>query len=142
MAGDIILGYDGSDGAKAALPEAVAVAKSFGAKLVVAFGYEPNPQGGEVADIRHALEQLGEQLTAEGIAAATEPDPDMRVEVAVIDERPVESLIRAAEERHARMIVVGGNGRGPLAGALLGSVAYRLLHHSTVSVLVVQPNDT
>ena len=41
MAGDIILGYDGSDGSRAALRVAVTVAKAFDAPLTVVFGYEP-----------------------------------------------------------------------------------------------------
>jgi nucleotide-binding universal stress UspA family protein len=35
------------------------------------------------------------------------------------------------------MIVVGSYGESPLRGALLGSVPYRLLHRSSVPVLVV-----
>ena len=53
MAGDIILGYDGSDGSKAALRVAVTVAKAFDAPLTIVFGYEPNPMGGETADYKN-----------------------------------------------------------------------------------------
>ena len=38
MAGDIVVGYDGSDGSKAALRTAVSVARAFNAPLVVVFG--------------------------------------------------------------------------------------------------------
>lgn len=141
MAGDVILGYDGSDGAKAALPHAVEIAKAFGATLVVAFGYEPNPQGGEVAHLARQIEHLGEQVTAEGVAAVRAVDPSVPVEVAIIADRPVESLIDAAVQRHARMIVIGGNGRGPLVGTALGSVGYRLIPEAPVPVLIVQPPD-
>jgi nucleotide-binding universal stress UspA family protein len=64
MAGDIILGYDGSDGSKAALAVAVAVAHAFDAPLSIVFGYEPNPMGGETADYKAKLEKIGEEMVA------------------------------------------------------------------------------
>ena len=59
MTGDIVLGYDGSDGSKAALRVAVTVAKAFDAPLTIVFGYEPNPMGGETADYKNQLEKIG-----------------------------------------------------------------------------------
>jgi nucleotide-binding universal stress UspA family protein len=35
------------------------------------------------------------------------------------------------------MIVVGTSGESPFAGAILGSVPHKLLHHARVPVLVV-----
>jgi nucleotide-binding universal stress UspA family protein len=55
--------------------------------------------------------------------------------------RPVESLLQAATEREARVIVVGGTGERPIMGAILGSVPHKLLHRSSVPVLVVPPGD-
>ena len=56
--------------------------------------------------------------------------------------RPVESLLEASLEREARVIVVGGSGERPIVGAILGSVPHKLLHRSTVPVLVVPaPED-
>ena len=40
MSGPIVLGYDGSEGAKAALAEALALAKALGTSITLAFGYE------------------------------------------------------------------------------------------------------
>jgi nucleotide-binding universal stress UspA family protein len=39
------------------------------------------------------------------------------------------------------MIVVGTRGEGPVAGALLGSVPYKLVHRSSIPVLVVPAPD-
>jgi nucleotide-binding universal stress UspA family protein len=137
MAGDIILGYDGSDGSKAALRVAVAVAGAFGAPLTVVFGYEPNPMGGETADYKDQLERIGKDYLAGAVTAAKAIDPSVTVEPIVAALRPVESLLEASIERDARVIVVGGNGERPLMGAILGSVPHKLLHRSTVPVLVV-----
>jgi nucleotide-binding universal stress UspA family protein len=137
MAGDIVLGYDGSEGSKAALRVAVSVARAFDAPLTVVFGYEPNPMGGETADYKGQLEKIGSDYLGVAVEEAKQLDASVRVEPIVAPLRPVESLLEAAKERDARVIVVGGNGERPIVGAILGSVPNKLLHRSTVPVLVV-----
>jgi nucleotide-binding universal stress UspA family protein len=142
MPGDIILGYDGSEGSKAALAVAVAVAKAFDAPLTVVFGYEPNPMGGETADYKFQLEKIGSAHLAQAVQEAEAIDPSVAVEPIVAALRPVESLLEASLERAARVIVVGGSSERPIVGAILGSVPHKLLHRSTVPVLVVPaPED-
>jgi nucleotide-binding universal stress UspA family protein len=141
MAGDIILGYDGSAGSKAALAVAVSVARAFDAPLSIVFGYEPNPMGGETADYKDKLEKIGEQMVAGALAEAQKIDSSVHTEVLVVPLRPVESLLEAALERQARVIVVGGSGERPIVGAILGSVPHKLLHRSEVPVLVVPAGD-
>jgi nucleotide-binding universal stress UspA family protein len=137
MAGDILLGYDGSEGSQAALRVAVTVAKAFDAPLTIVFGYEPNPMGGETADYKKQLEKIGSDLLAAAVQDVRSLDSSVAVESLVTPLRPVESLLQAALERAARVIVVGGNGERPIVGAILGSVPHKLLHRSTVPVLVV-----
>jgi len=142
MAGDIVLGYDGSEGSQAALRVAVAVAKAFDAPLTAIFGYEPNPMGGETADYKNQLEKIGSDHLAAAVTEAKALDPSVAVETLVVGLRPVESLLQASLEREARVIVVGGSGERPIVGAILGSVPHKLLHRSTVPVLVVPaPED-
>jgi nucleotide-binding universal stress UspA family protein len=52
-----------------------------------------------------------------------------------------EGLIEVADERDARMIVVGSDGERPLKSALVGSTPTRLLHLSERPVLVVRAPD-
>jgi nucleotide-binding universal stress UspA family protein len=141
MAGEIVLGYDGSPGAKAALPHAVALAKAFDVPLVAAFAHGVNPIGGVGGDQARQTAKLGEGFLAEATEAAKKIDASVNVDPQLIDATPVEGLAAAAEQRGARMLVIGGNGRGPMVGALLGSVGYKLLHQTAVPVLVVQPPD-
>src|ERR1700691_6282861 len=142
MAGDIVLGYDGSEGSQAALRVAVAVAKAFDAPLTAVFGYEPNPMGGETADYKNQLEKIGSDHLAAAVTAAKALDPSVAVEPLVVGLRPVESLLQASLERDARVIVVGGSGERPIVGAILGSGARELLHRPTAPVLVVPaPED-
>src|ERR1700675_2395636 len=98
MAGDIVLGYDGSDGSQAALAVAVSVARAFDAPLSIVFGYEPNPMGGETADYKDKLEKLGEDMVGSAVAAAKKMDAGVQVESLVVPLRPVESLLEAATE--------------------------------------------
>ncbi len=55
--------------------------------------------------------------------------------------RPSEALLSLAAEHDARMIVVGTASERPLTGIILGSVPHKLLHRSTVPVLVVPMPD-
>ena len=141
MAGDIVLGYDGTDGARSALGVAVALARAFDARLSIVFGYEPNPMGGETSDYQGRLKQLGEGFVAAAAAEAREIDPSVAVEPLVVGLRPVDALIETAAERAARLIVVGSMGEIPILGAILGSVPHKLLHRSRIPVLVVPHPD-
>lgn len=82
-----------------------------------------------------AVESKGLKGGALGLASATV--------VGVASTAPGYSLaatlgiVTAAEQYDALAIVVGVAGRGPMAGALLGSVTYQVVHRSTRPVLVV-----
>lgn len=136
--GDIVAGYDGSEHAKTALGTAVDFARGLGDRVVVVFGYEPSPMGGEVADLRAALEETGRKLLAE---ATEQIDHEgVELEALLVDERPVDALVRIGQERNARCLVVGSRGEGPVTAAILGSVAHKLLQVADRPVLVV-PKD-
>jgi len=137
MAGNVVLGYDGSEGSKEALRVAVRVAHAFGAPLSIVFGYEPTPVGGESADHRKAVHAIGEKAVEDAVALAAAQDPTVELEQLVVPIRPVDSLLEAAAEREARVIVVGASGERPLVGAILGAVPHKLLYLSKVPVLVV-----
>ena len=137
MAGEIVLGFDGQEGSNASLRTAVAVAAAFKRPLVIAFGYAPAAIGGQVADISEAVQQLGTKITDAAMKTVHEIDPTVEVKSELVNDRPAEAILRAAEEYDALTIVVGAAGRGPIAGALLGSVTYQVVHRSTRPVLVV-----
>ena len=82
-----------------------------------------------------------EQLLDEAVAEIARVAPDVTVEPILVEDRPTESVLFVAEQRGARMIVVGHGGEGPVRGALLGSVTYNLVHRSPVPVLVVPSPD-
>lgn len=132
----IVLGYDRSPGARRALEIAIEIAGSFALPLVLVHGVAPpGGVGEEAADSRRALDELDDTVTAPAVAAAEAAG--VRVLVDVVDERPAQALIAAADQHNALAIVVGTWNESPLRGALLGSVAHKLLQLSTRPVLCV-----
>ena len=137
MSGELILGYDGQEGSEAALRTATSIAAAFGRPIVIVFGYRPAPIGGDVTDLARAVRSLGDKITSAAVDAVHGLDPSVTVQVELVDDRPAEAILRAADEHDALAIVVGSAGRGPLTGALLGSVTYNVVHRSTRPVVVV-----
>jgi nucleotide-binding universal stress UspA family protein len=136
MAGELVVGYDGTEGAEAALSEAIALAKDLGAGLVVVFGYGiPIPER-ESADYREALHEVGNKRAQEALERAAAAGVTARAEV--VFERAPEALVQAADGCDARMIVVGSYGERPLAAALLGSTPHKLVHMSERPVVIVR----
>ena len=141
MNNELILGYDGSAGSHAALAEAVRLARDLGASVGVVFSYEPPArEAGEVADQRAAVRELGAKIVQEAETRLAELG-FADYEALLIDDRPADGLVRVADERDARMIVVGGAGERPIAGALLGATPHKLLHLTDRPVLVVRRHD-
>jgi nucleotide-binding universal stress UspA family protein len=138
MAGEIVVGYNGTDGAKRALQVAIELCKDLNATLVVAFGYGVARMA-EARDHELALKELGERDTAEGVEMAKAAG--VSAEAALVDAKPAEALAQLAAERGARLVATGSYGAGTIAGALLGTVPHKLLHLSTVPVLVVTRGD-
>ncbi len=135
--GDVVLGYDGSDCAKAALATAIDVAKAFGDRLVVVYAYQPPDRsvGEEFREHRAALHEVGERVTSEASAIAA--DAGIEPDVVLVAERPLDALLRVAHEYDARMIVVGSYGEGPIRGVILGALPYKLVHVAERPVLIV-----
>ncbi len=135
MGKGVVVGYDGSEYAKAALAVAVEEATTRGEKLIIAFGYELNQAIGEIGDYHQALKELAESRLQE--AAALVKDSGVEIEAVIMEESPARALADLAEQHDARMIVVGTRGEHPLQGALLGSTPHKLLQLATRPVLVV-----
>jgi nucleotide-binding universal stress UspA family protein len=137
MSSGVIVGYDGSDYAKTALQAALDAAKAYGDPVIVAFGYELNKVAGEIQDYAAALKEVARQRLDEAREVAADHDSGVEVDAVIVEEAPAKALAELAEERDARLIVIGSRGESPIRGALLGSTAHKLLHLSSRPVLVV-----
>jgi nucleotide-binding universal stress UspA family protein len=136
MSSGIVVGYDGSDCAKEAVRVGIEIGKTYGEKVVIAFGYELNPVAGELHDYHAAVKEVATQRLKEATALVPAADAG-DVEAVIVERAPAQALVELADERDARVIVVGTRGEGPLRGALLGSTPHKLLHLADRPVLVV-----
>jgi nucleotide-binding universal stress UspA family protein len=133
----IIVGYDGTDPAKRALERAAELAKAFGSQLVItSVGAVTTPAGGrslgadpegdasvvmgELASAKAYLDEHG--LTADYVDAVG---------------HPADSIVAAASDRHADLIVVGSREPGFLQRVLGHSVSEGVSHRAHCDVLIV-----
>lgn len=141
MAGDLIVGIgtDGS-GVDAAL-YAGRLARKAGISVILVFGYEPSAMGPRGGPLEDQIESIADEITSGVRAQLAAAYPDVNVEIELVRDRPVDSLIRVAEAREAEAIVVGHGGTGPLRAALLGSITYEIVHRSPIPVLIVPDKE-
>lgn len=126
----IAVGFDGSDGANAALRWALALADRIDAEVIVvhAAGLVERARGGAVANLEPAVQRLTEEF---GIDAG-------RVSWRREDGDPCSVLLRAAQPPlQANLVVVGSRGDGGHAGLLLGSTSHELAERAPVPVVIV-----
>jgi nucleotide-binding universal stress UspA family protein len=135
MSAGIVVGYDGSPCSQEAVRVAVEVGKAYGEHVIIAFGYEVNPLMGEVHDYHEALKELATKRLTEATALVADTTAD--VEAVIVEREPAEGLVALADERDARVIVVGTHGESPIKAVLLGSTPHKLLQLSDRPVLVV-----
>lgn len=141
--GRVVVGVDGSAGARAALAAAVDEAVSRDAELEVVAIYAVADYWTDmssvilptVEEIRRGLAEAADRVLAEVLAERGGPAP--RASTVVIDGPPGEILVDRG--RSADLLVVGSRGRGTLRGLLLGSVALHCAMHALCPVLVVHP---
>lgn len=140
---EVVVAYDGSPGSIAALTWAAMEAGSRRARLLVlhATDVELSELSG-AAGLAAAVHQEGVRLAEEGAARAVAVDggpPREDVQVQAPAERPVRALVEAS--RGADLLVMGSRGRGSVAGALLGSVAFSVTAQAGCPVVVVRGQD-
>jgi nucleotide-binding universal stress UspA family protein len=139
----IVCGVDGSDEARNAIAAAHALAGRLGARLVVVH-VAPDPAvpgasaaAGGLQRVAAAEEEEARRLVEETLDEAGVQDAEVRV---VFGRSADQSLVAAAREEDAGLIVVGARGRGAVASAVLGSVSSGVVANAGCPVLVI-PGD-
>jgi nucleotide-binding universal stress UspA family protein len=138
----IVVGTDGSETAEIALQRAVELAGLSGAKLHIVSAYEPAPArvGGNQPVAEAAEWSVGSDFKVDAVlqrAQETARGGKIDVEVHAPKGDAADSLIEAAKEHGADLIVLGSRGmRG--ARRVLGSVPNKVSHHAPCDVLIVQ----
>jgi nucleotide-binding universal stress UspA family protein len=132
----VVLGYDESPGAEAALDAAIQVAQRYGEELVLVYGAAPpGGMGEEFKSHLDALLDMGRTATAHALEKVEAAG--VAASVRLVDAKPAEALVQVGNEFDATVIVVGTNGESPLRGAIIGSTPHKLLHLTNRPVLCV-----
>jgi len=154
--GPVLLGVDGSAGCHAAMGYAFDEAHARGADLFALHARDdPAVQGLGRRPLLDAAEDRGEHAAlAEQLAGWQQKYPAVIVRQYVVWGRPGPALLWYAQTAplHPQMIVIGGHGRGGLAGFLPGSTGHTLLGHTLLGhtllghadcpVVVVRPLES
>lgn len=134
----IVLGLDGSEGSKRAIPVAVEIAKAGNGKIVIAhveedvIGKGGGPIHATEDEIQAEVKKQGEELSAQDI------DTEVKMKSVMLG-GPAHAIAEIADDANADLIVVGTRGQSPVTGLLLGGVTQRLLHIAHQPVLAVPP---
>ncbi|GAA3748091.1 universal stress protein [Salinactinospora qingdaonensis] len=147
--GRIVVGLDGSHGAKAALRFALGEAARTGAEVVavhawlvpVLFDGAAFAASPYTADREFFATHADKHVRTLVDEVRSEQAKDIPIHVEVVEDHAAHALLSAGED--ADLIVVGSRGRGGFTGLLLGSVSQAVLHHAPTPVVVVRstPED-
>lgn len=142
----IVVGVEGSGGAKSALRWALSEAKHRQDAVVeVVTAFSPNyvpasPDFGyialDAAEVEKEVIKMQERVVADVLDHTDASDVEIRK--TTVQGRPVDSLIAASQG--AAMLVVGSRGRGGFRGLLLGSVSQQLAQHASCPLVIVRPD--
>jgi nucleotide-binding universal stress UspA family protein len=149
--GPLVVGYDGSDHARAAIGTAgrlfagretvvvhvweSLVRHSLSGRAIAAF---PNDEvRSVVGDVDEHFRERAAAVAAEGAALARGHGLQARPELVEADGSAWHGLLAAAHTASASAVIAGSRGRGAVAATVLGSVSSGLVHNGDVPVLVV-----
>ncbi|MGR6919320.1 universal stress protein [[Actinomadura] parvosata] len=138
--GRVVVGYDNSEHAEAAMQYAVEHARAHGARLHVLHAWQTpifSPYLTAWNSLLVEVYQEESRAVAENLTRWCEKNPDLDITHETLSGHPVGVLARAGAI--ADLVVVGSRGRGGFTSAVLGSVGHGVLHHVTCPVAVVRP---
>ncbi|MEV0132098.1 universal stress protein [Dactylosporangium sp. NPDC050688] len=126
----IVVGVDGTEGARHALRWAIAEGLRTGVPVaaVTAWTWDAALPAGAGPRVERELAELVCRYELARFPAGG-------ASVSVVEGDPVPVLLAAA--RHARLLVLGSHGHGRLRRALLGSTSRRCARHASCPVVVV-----
>ncbi len=145
--GPILLCYDGSDDASAAIQEIARVVT--GRPAVVACFWQPVPQVArrfavsllevvqEAAEVNEREARLAQERAERGAALAKAAGLQAEAHAVEVSTPIVEAIIAYADELDAPLIVLGSRGRSVVGSLLLGDLAQELVQRATRMVAIV-----
>ncbi len=141
--GRVLVGLDDDDSSAAALEFAAREAEASGVTLTLVHAWQmPVPtMDGAVALLASPIEQKAMHRRILDAAADTlqAAHPDLVIERLLVNDNPPAALL--TEARRASLLVIGTHHRGPLTGAILGSVGQDTVAQSRIPVCVVPETE-
>lgn len=150
MPASILIGYDGSPSARRAIAEAARVLGPRPATVVFVWDpVAPMPSGdpfglaspmydpSQVQDVNETIRANAEAIADQGAALAREAGLDAQPRTAEMRGSIWSTILEAAAETGAELLVVGARGHSKVRSLLLGSVSNGIVHHSPLPVLVL-----
>ena len=141
----IVVGTDGSETARKAVQEAIALARAVGATIELVSAYEPVPSGRLREEAREAPADMQWMVNPREDVDATLREACEAISGAGVEVTPyaregdpADAILDVAEERGADLIVVGNKGMTGAKRFLLGSVPNKVSHHAPCSVLIIR----
>jgi nucleotide-binding universal stress UspA family protein len=148
MISKILVATDGSKTAQKAAAYAVDLSKQLNASILVLSVIDKRSLISQTvpasATETHIMEPTEDYLRQMAERYATEivercDRKGVQSQVVITTGHPVEEIVKRAEKLKADLIVMGSHGRSAMAAAVLGSVAYGVVHKDTkVPVLIVR----
>jgi nucleotide-binding universal stress UspA family protein len=140
----IVVGIDNDDASRVAITAAFELADRFAVNIVAVHAWSTRRSAGDVTlpfmiDWNAVHADQREQLVT-ALAPWARLYPDVDVQYVVDQDKPSRALLHHCED--AQLVVIGSRGRGPLAGAVLGSTGLNLLHHSAIPTMVCRSMGT
>jgi nucleotide-binding universal stress UspA family protein len=135
----VVVGIDASTGAARALEWAAEDAERRGDRLLVSHALSLTPfrlPDAYRGDIAAASREEARKLLTDAQARIAERHPKLTVTTELLDDEPVEGLLRLAQD--AEVLVTGSRGMNAFASVMLGSVSHALVAHAPVPVVVVR----
>ena len=136
----ILVGNDGSAGAKHALQTALALAQRDGAELHEVSVEEHLPRYGalmgEVDEAKQEAREFFHRITQEAEAAAAAQHVTLTSHV--IPGHPVEAITKFAQDGTFDLLVIGFTGHSNIFGRIWGGTSQNLVRLSPCTVLVVK----
>ena len=135
---------------------ALSIAQKYDAKIHIIHAHEPLTSSGQnMADL-YMFQEKSADVFKQAVADAekeiiqrldilctkeTASDPQGRERIAsieVIKQPPKQAILAEAERLNADMIIMGSHRHSVLADAMLGTTTLKVLHRSTIPVMVIR----
>ncbi len=137
---NILVAYDGSEGAQRALSSAIEIAKALNSRLTALWvgGYMPyyHETVAEVDEENKAIESFSTKLKKE--LKSVSQQNNIHIEYGHLQGNPAKLIVEYAEKNHMDLVVMGCKGHSSLWGNDLGHVTDKVSENADCNVLIAR----